>query len=1143
MNKQIFQTDNKSRWNGFKWSARFLLFILILLIAIFLLALVIDKNPPISLQPDYKSAVMATKPFMQENKLSREYKGFRDRVHVKKAHSDYEKVRKERVKRDSLRNRNFVEKVLNKNFAIWQRIPAGIRAAFYVAWDPQSFYSLKRNIKNINLVMPEWIFIDPKTYGIHTAIDKQGFDLMRKNGVPVMPMLSNNVNGNFRGDIVSVILHSPQKRAKLIQEMLNLCLQNKFVGVNIDLEELNEEGDESLVEFVKEMAAAFHAKGLLVSQDVVPFNKDYNIHELGKYLDYLCLMAYDEYSMGGNDAGPISSQKWIEAAVDDLVQQVSSEKVILCLGAFGYDWSEKENVSLTYQEALARASTSSSSIHFDNNTYNLNYAYTDGDNVFHQVYFNDAVTHFNTMRFGSDYPLGGFSVWRLGSEDNRLWKFYRKDLSDEASANIKKSDLEKVQMVNHVDYIGEGEILDVLNTPHAGQVNIEVDSAEMLVSEENYVKIPTAYQIRKYGVAPKKELVLTFDDGPDERYTPKILDILKKYKVPGAFFLVGLQAEKNLPLVRRIYEEGHLIGNHTFTHPNIANVTKEQAAMEFKLTRLLIECITGHTTILFRAPYNADSEPGSLEEIIPLALARDQNYLDVGESIDPEDWLPGIKADTIFDRVIKGVEGDRGNIILLHDAGGETREETIKALPKIIEYFQKRGYTFTSLTSLLHESKEQLMPPIPKGEEYYIMQSNLALASFTYWALNVLTAFFILFIVLGLGRLMFMVILTIREHRKDKKRHYSNVSPLEVPLVSIIVPGYNEEVNVVSSLKNLLCQDYTNFNVIFVDDGSKDETYKRVSEAFSDHPKVQIYTKPNEGKASALNYGIAHTKAEFVVCIDADTKLYPNAISLMIRHFYQGEHAEQVGAVAGKVKVGNQLNMLTKWQAIEYTTSQNFDRMAYANINAITVVPGAIGAFRRKAIEDAGGLTTDTLAEDCDLTISILRAGYIVENENDAIAMTEAPESVKQFIKQRTRWSFGVMQTFWKHRDALFNTKHKGLGFWAMPNMLIFQFIIPTFSPLADLFMILGLFSGNAAKIGLYYLLFMLVDASVSIYAYIYEREKLYKLLWIIPQRFGYRWIMYVVLFRSYKKAIKGELQSWGVLKRSGNVADINAEQ
>ena len=126
-----------------------------------------------------------------------------------------------------------------------------------------------------------------------------------------------------------------------------------------------------------------------------------------------------------------------------------------------------------------------------------------------------------------------------------------------------------------------------------------------------------------------------------------------------------------------------------------------------------------------------------------------------------------------------------------------------------------------------------------------------------------------------------------------------------------------------------------------------------------------------------------------------------------------------VGAVAGNVKVGNQVNLLTKWQAIEYISSQNFDRKAFAYLNAITVVPGAIGAFRKKAIEEAGGFTTDTLAEDCDLTIRILRCGYIVENDNSAIAMTEAPETLKQFFKQRFRWSYGVMQTFWKNRDAL----------------------------------------------------------------------------------------------------------------------------
>ena len=252
-------------------------------------------------------------------------------------------------------------------------------------------------------------------------------------------------------------------------------------------------------------------------------------------------------------------------------------------------------------------------------------------------------------------------------------------------------------------------------------------------------------------------------------------------------------------------------------------------------------------------------------------------------------------------------------------------------------------------------------------------------------------------------------------------------------------------------------------------------------------------------------------------------------------HFIADE-AGRVGAVAGNVKVGNQRNMLTYWQAIEYTTSQNFDRMAYSNINAVTVVPGAIGAFRKKALEEVGGFTTDTLAEDCDLTMSINEHGYVIENENYAVAMTEAPETVRQFVKQRIRWSFGVMQTFWKHRSSLFARSKGGFGLWAMPNMLIFQYIIPTFSPLADILMLLGLFTGNAWQIFLYYLLFLLVDASVSIMAYIFEHERLWVLLWIIPQRFFYRWIMYYVLFKSYLKAIKGELQTWGVLKRTGNV-------
>ena len=355
------------------------------------------------------------------------------------------------------------------------------------------------------------------------------------------------------------------------------------------------------------------------------------------------------------------------------------------------------------------------------------------------------------------------------------------------------------------------------------------------------------------------------------------------------------------------------------------------------------------------------------------------------------------------------------------------------------------------------------------------------------------------------------------------------------PMISIIVPCYNEEDNVEEVISHLLGMNYPNFEIIFIDDGSKDSTYEKVNAAFANEPRMKVLSKPNGGKASALNFGIAQSAAAFVVCIDADTKLLPDAVSKLMAHF--GD--DKVGAVAGNVKVGNEVNLITRWQAIEYITSQNFDRKAFAALNAITVVPGAIGAFRKKAIEEAGAFTTDTLAEDCDLTVRILRCGYLIKNENAAIALTEAPETVRMFLKQRFRWSFGVMQTFWKNRDALFNWKYKWLGWIALPNILIFQFIIPTIAPLADFFMVLGLVTGNQDKILTYYLVFMLVDAAVSILAFSFEREKYNKLIWLIPQRFIYRWLMYYVLFKTFRKAIKGELQNWGVLKRTGNVKDI----
>lgn len=1150
---QIFQTDSSSRWQRFKWASRFLLFFIVLGIAVVIITLWrqdIPNMPRLISVQEKQVIVDSTKILSSKSNITKAYGGIRKFISEKEMYNRGGYPIPKRFRR-----KNGVIVQSDPNFYSFKKFGAGIRAAFYVDWDPQSFKSLEQNISHLNMVVPEWLFIDPNADTLTYSIDSKAYDIMIRAGVKIIPILSNNYKEVFHGDAVHRIITTPAKRERLISDVIKVLEDNKLAGVNIDFEELQEQKNETLVSFQKEIYEKLHAKGLLVTQDVVPFNEDYNFNELAKYNDYIFLMAYDQYSES-TGPGPIAHQKWIEAAVDEAAKKIPSEKLILATAGFGYDWAFDGNGAplkaspITYQQVLVRARSFQQKIDFDNDSYNLHFGYIGDDKLRHEVYFTDAATTFNTLRFATEYGLSGVSLWRLGAEDSRMWDFYDRDMSKDSIRHFDFTSFAYVTSVaneENVDYEGKnGEILDIISGPTSGRIVPEIDTAEMLISEESYDTLPSKWVAKTYGgdtAINKKKLVLTFDDGPDPTYTPEILDILSREHVPATFFIVGINAENNIPIVKRIYREGHEIGNHTFTHPDVSKISRKRAILEMETTRLLIECITGHSTIMFRAPFNADFQPQKYEELIPVAWAHEKNYLDIGESIDPEDWEVGVNADSIFNRTVR--EKERltkndlsGNIILLHDAGGDSRRATVEALPRIIAYFKQKGYTFTTVADLIGKKRDDMMPEVPKGSGYYLIQFESFLAEAVYWLGSILFSLFIVFIILSLAKILMMGILASIQQRREAKQvpiPFWAAGNQPAPLVSIIVPAYNEEVNAVGSLNNLLRTDYPNFEIIFIDDGSKDATFDKVNTTFKNQALVKVLTKPNGGKASALNYGISQSAADFVICIDADTKLLPDAVSKLMRNFT----GDKVGAVAGNVKVGNEVNMITRWQAIEYITSQNFDRKAFAAINAITVVPGAIGAFRKKAIEEAGGFTTDTLAEDCDLTVRILREGYIIKNENGAIAMTEAPETIKMFLKQRFRWSFGVMQTFYKNRDALFNWKYKGLGWVALPNILVFQFIIPAIAPLADFFMIVGIISGNSEKILSYYIVFMLVDAAVSFLAFAFEKEKYRKLLWLIPQRFIYRWLMYYVLFKTFRKAIKGELQNWGVLKRTGNVKDI----
>ena len=339
---------------------------------------------------------------------------------------------------------------------------------------------------------------------------------------------------------------------------------------------------------------------------------------------------------------------------------------------------------------------------------------------------------------------------------------------------------------------------------------------------------------------------------------------------------------------------------------------------------------------------------------------------------------------------------------------------------------------------------------------------------------------------------------------------------------------------------------------IVVDDGSTDGTSAALNTAFGDDARVRLLRQANAGKATALNRAVAAARGAILVMFDADTAVAPGAVGCLVRHFAD----PRVAAVAGNVKVGNRINALTHWQSIEYVSAQNLDRRANAMLNGVTVVPGAIGAWRRAAIQSVGGFLTDTLAEDMELTWRLRRAGWRITADMDAIAHTEAPATLGQLLKQRHRWAFGSLQVLFKHRGVLF--RYGWFGWVAVPSVWLFQVLFQTLGPLVDLQMLytLARFVDSTVvrvalhqdwqplpgathallQAGFFYAVYFALDLVAALVAFRLDREPLRDLWWLFWQRFVYRQTMYYVLWKSFVSAAKGRRTGWGTLRRMGTV-------
>ena len=1119
MQKQIFQTNSSTRWKSFIWLVRILV--------VFLLVIIASVTISLFNKRDYDLKVLTYNAKRLPDINTDKSKAFISKTEQVAFAKHLDRLRKRHKK--ALKNKTHLKTTATPQAAKF--LP--VRAGFYVNWDKNSSISLHKNISQLNMVLPEWIFQKDSKGNLEVRIENETLDFIQNHRVAVVPMLSNYFNKRWNGDSTMIMLKNPKTRKTLISRIKNLLDKNDFQGINIDLENLPKGAHPYLLQFSKELSHVLHAEGYLTTIDINPTDEGVTYKDIAQYYDFIFLMAYNEHSPD-DDPGSISSLAFVEKSIDAAMKEVASDKIILCVASYGFDWEKgKPGTRITYQGLISLAKEHNEPVYFDFAKSDLTLYYYDDNGNEHEAHCNDAAGTFNIIRTAQDYNAAGVSLWYLGSGDERLWNFYSQDL-DENFLKMKPFDYKKLEYINSilsVNYEGVGEILEMINEPDHGHTKLEFNSTDQMISNEEYKLLPSAYMIKRFGASNPKKIAITFDDGPNDDYTPKILDILKEKKVPATFFVTGSNIQNNIPLIRREYREGHEIGNHTFTHPNLELTSDNRERIELRSTRLLLESILGYSTLLFRPPYITDAEPTSLSQIKSLAVAHDEGFICVTSYIDTNDWEEDVSADSIVARSI--ARQHLGNIILMHDAGGN-RTETIVALPRLIDYYRKQGYEFVTVSALMGKTRDQVMPPV---QTQFSFTDTLDLIFFTLTFLweHFLDGFFIVAIILIISRLLLIGFLAVLQHWREKRNKITAISSY-TPKVSIIVPAFNEEVNAVRTVEYLLKSTYPDIEIIFVDDGSVDETYSIIKSTYDANTKVKVLTKPNGGKAAALNFGIEQATGEILVCIDADTILPPDAISRMIPFFIN----TKVGAVAGNVRVGNTLNMLTNWQSIEYTTSQNFDRRAYDAVNSILVVPGAIGAFRKTAMVDIDGFTTDTLAEDCDLTLRMLRAGYVIRTCNEALALTEAPETLRMFLKQRSRWTFGMMQSFWKHRDLLFSFKKANIGWVALPNLLIFNFLIPIFSPLVDILFIVGLFTHDSAQYVFFYMLYYFIDCLIASLAYHYDNQKfnLRKALYLFVQRFIYRQLLFFVLFKAYNKAIKGELVSWGVLKRTGNVKD-----
>jgi peptidoglycan-N-acetylglucosamine deacetylase len=1018
---------------------------------------------------------------------------------------------------------------------------------FYVPWDESSTFSLQRHIGELDWLAPVWLTVTGPKHDFNVIPDRNGRAVIDSavHRPLILPVVQNFANGKVDKPGAEALLADPAARRKFLNQLEQFIAANHGSGAVFDFESLDRRDQVNYLFLLRAARADFARHNWLVTV-AVPVDEGWDYRRFSALADKLFLMAYDEHSNDG-PPGPIASQQWWATAVAGAVRQIPRDKLIVAIGNYAYDWHDGTGDPDNVEEAWVDAGDSNATPIFDKVSGNSTFAYDDEDGHSHTVWLLDGASAFNQLTILYRVGIREVALWRLGAEDPGLWSIFGRNVTGPPDP----AGLQHLAQGTNVDIEGSGEILRITAFPTPGVRKLTLQKNGLLANVD-FVQVPRPYTITRTGYHPGL-VALTFDDGPDPRWTPRILDILKAKKVPATFFIVGENALTERNLLNRMISEGHEIGSHTYTHPNLATVGKTQTLFELNATQRLFQAFTGRTLKLFRAPFFGDAEPTTTDEVVPVLAAQNRGYISVGLHVDSEDWqrpgVPGI-VNNVLSRIASGPPdcNDQSeaqcsrNVVLLHDSGGD-RSQTLAALPIIIDTLRARGYRFVPVSELAGLSPLQAMPPLSPSD-HTAAEIDLAVFELLGFSVRALGVLFTVAITLGIGRALVLSTLALVSAYRERRLP----APPQHPdtFVSVLIPAFNEERVIQRCIAQVLSSEKVKLEVIVIDDGSSDRTSEVVKEAYGSDKRVRLVQLENGGKARALNHGLALATSDLVIALDADTQFEPLTISRLARWLVADEG---LAAVAGNAKVGNRINIVTRWQALEYVTAQNVERRALAWLGAMSVVPGAVGAWRKQAILDVGGYPPETLAEDQDLTIAVQRAGWRVAYDQSALAWTEAPQSFRQLARQRFRWAFGTIQCVWKHKRVMATGKPRGLAFIGLPQTILFQLLFALISPIIDLALVVNIIStvtsihehgytavkGDLQHIAFFWVLFAAIDLTAGLIAMALERRENWSLMaWLIPQRFGYRQIMYYVVIKAFIQALRGPRVGWSTVARSG---------